>query len=141
MVLLEVELILTFRGGVETVIGGDDDPVVIIGEEKKIGDQLECVHRAQLEAVGQSVQDVAFAAGKGDLSDCALDRDEGPFCFARVEVEEPDLAAIAEQEAVALCERNGEVFESLSALVTKVTGTRWNGFQFFGLTKKGGANG
>ena len=37
-------------------------------------------------------------------------------------------------------EHNSEIFDSLSALVTKVTGTRWNGFQFFGLTKKGGLN-
>ena len=38
-------------------------------------------------------------------------------------------------------EHKGEVYGSLSALVTKVTGTRWNGFQFFGLTNKGGRNG
>ena len=38
-------------------------------------------------------------------------------------------------------EHKGEVYDSLSALVTKVTGTRWNGFQFFGLTNKGGRNG
>lgn len=37
-------------------------------------------------------------------------------------------------------EHKGEIFDSLSALVTKVTGTRWNGFQFFGLTKKGGSS-
>lgn len=36
-------------------------------------------------------------------------------------------------------EFEGEVFESLSAVATKATGTRWNGFQFFGLTKKGAA--
>lgn len=37
-------------------------------------------------------------------------------------------------------EHNGEVFDSLSALASRVTGTRWNGFQFFGLTKIGGSN-
>jgi hypothetical protein len=38
-------------------------------------------------------------------------------------------------------ECNGEVFDSLSALVTNITGTRWNGYQFFGLTKAGNSNG
>ena len=33
-----------------------------------------------------------------------------------------------------------EVFESLSALATHITGTRWNGFQFFGLRQKGGSH-
>lgn len=37
-------------------------------------------------------------------------------------------------------EHKGESFDSLSTLVTKATGTRWNGFQFFGLNKKGGSN-
>ena len=38
-------------------------------------------------------------------------------------------------------EYDGEIYDSLSALVTKVTGTRWNGYQFFGLTMKEASNG
>jgi hypothetical protein len=34
-------------------------------------------------------------------------------------------------------EFEGEVFDSLSAIATKVAGTRWNGYQFFGLNRKG----
>jgi hypothetical protein len=33
-------------------------------------------------------------------------------------------------------EFEGEVFDSLSAIATKVAGTRWNGYQFFGLNRK-----
>lgn len=33
-------------------------------------------------------------------------------------------------------EYNGKVYESLSALATHITGTRWNGFQFWGLSRK-----
>ncbi|MBN2069584.1 MAG: DUF2924 domain-containing protein [Opitutales bacterium] len=38
-------------------------------------------------------------------------------------------------------ECQGEVYDSLSALVTRITGTRWNGFKFFGLTCKEKNNG
>ncbi|MBU1700158.1 MAG: DUF2924 domain-containing protein [Candidatus Eisenbacteria bacterium] len=34
-------------------------------------------------------------------------------------------------------EYEGEVYRSLSALARKVTGTRWNGFLFFGIAKRG----
>ena len=37
-------------------------------------------------------------------------------------------------------EYGGEIFESLSALATHITGTRWNGFQFFGINRKGGTH-
>jgi hypothetical protein len=33
-------------------------------------------------------------------------------------------------------EFEGERFKSLSAVAKRVTGTHWNGFHFFGLTKK-----
>jgi len=35
-------------------------------------------------------------------------------------------------------EYNGEVYRSLTAVTRKVTGTRWNGYHFFGLLKEGG---
>lgn len=38
-------------------------------------------------------------------------------------------------------EYNGKVYESLSALATHITGTRWNGFQFWGLSRKDGNDG
>jgi hypothetical protein len=34
-------------------------------------------------------------------------------------------------------EYDGKRFESLSAIASSVTGTRWNGFSFFGLNKRG----
>ena len=36
-------------------------------------------------------------------------------------------------------EYDGKVYESLSSIASSVTGTRWNGFSFFGLNKKGAA--
>lgn len=36
-------------------------------------------------------------------------------------------------------EYEGEVYRSLSAVTTEITGARWNGYHFFGLTKQGGA--
>ncbi len=38
-------------------------------------------------------------------------------------------------------EFEGEVYRSLSAVAKQVTGTHWNGFQFFGVGGKGGADG
>jgi len=35
-------------------------------------------------------------------------------------------------------EYEGEVFKSLSAVTTAITGARWNGYHFFGLKKPGG---
>ena len=34
-------------------------------------------------------------------------------------------------------EYDGKIYESLSSIASSVTGTRWNGFSFFGLNKKG----
>ena len=34
-------------------------------------------------------------------------------------------------------EYDGKTYESLSSIASSVTGTRWNGFSFFGLNKKG----
>jgi hypothetical protein len=34
-------------------------------------------------------------------------------------------------------EHEGKTYESLSSIASAVTGTRWNGFSFFGLNKKG----
>jgi Protein of unknown function (DUF2924) len=34
-------------------------------------------------------------------------------------------------------EHNGKICESLSSIASSVTGTRWNGFSFFGLNKQG----
>jgi hypothetical protein len=34
-------------------------------------------------------------------------------------------------------EHDGKIYESLSSIASSVTGTRWNGFSFFGLNKKG----
>jgi Protein of unknown function (DUF2924) len=36
-------------------------------------------------------------------------------------------------------EYDGKSYESLSSIASSVTGTRWNGFSFFGLNKKGAA--
>ena len=36
-------------------------------------------------------------------------------------------------------EYEGEIYRSLSAVAKAVTGTQWNGFEFFGLRKKKGA--
>jgi hypothetical protein len=36
-------------------------------------------------------------------------------------------------------EHNGKIYESLSSIASSVTGTRWNGITFFGLSKKGAA--
>ena len=36
-------------------------------------------------------------------------------------------------------EYNGRLYTSLSAIASRVTGTRWNGFGFFGLLKPGQA--
>ena len=36
-------------------------------------------------------------------------------------------------------EYEGKIYESLSSIASSVTGTRWNGFSFFGLNKKVGA--
>jgi hypothetical protein len=36
-------------------------------------------------------------------------------------------------------EYDGKVYRSLSAVATAITGSHWNGFLFFGLTKKGNA--
>jgi hypothetical protein len=36
-------------------------------------------------------------------------------------------------------EHDGKIYESLSSIASSVTGTRWNGFSFFGLNKKGAA--
>jgi DUF2924 family protein len=36
-------------------------------------------------------------------------------------------------------EYDGRTYESLSSIASSVTGTRWNGFSFFGLNKKGAA--
>jgi len=36
-------------------------------------------------------------------------------------------------------EYDGKIYESLSSIASSVTGTRWNGFSFFGLNKKGAA--
>jgi hypothetical protein len=36
-------------------------------------------------------------------------------------------------------ECDGKIYESLSSIASSVTGTRWNGFAFFGLNKKGAA--
>jgi len=36
-------------------------------------------------------------------------------------------------------EYDGKTYESLSSIASSVTGTRWNGFSFFGLNKKGAA--
>jgi Protein of unknown function (DUF2924) len=36
-------------------------------------------------------------------------------------------------------EYDGKTYESLSSIASSVTGTRWNGFAFFGLNKKGAA--
>jgi hypothetical protein len=33
-------------------------------------------------------------------------------------------------------EYNGQTHQSLSAIASQVTGTRWNGFAFFGLLKQ-----
>lgn len=33
-------------------------------------------------------------------------------------------------------EHEGKIYESLSSIASVVTGTRWNGFSFFGLNKK-----
>lgn len=38
-------------------------------------------------------------------------------------------------------EYNGEVYESLSALATHITGTRWNGFQFWGINRRNVSDG
>ena len=34
-------------------------------------------------------------------------------------------------------EYDGKIYDSLSSIESSVTGTRWNGFSFFGLNKKG----
>ena len=34
-------------------------------------------------------------------------------------------------------EYNGRIYRSLSAVAQQVTGTRWNGFSFFGLKNRG----
>jgi len=36
-------------------------------------------------------------------------------------------------------EYDGKIYESLSSIASSVTGTRWNGFAFFQLNKKGAA--
>src|ERR1700676_4802854 len=36
-------------------------------------------------------------------------------------------------------EYDGKSYDSLSSIASSVTGTRWNGFSFFGLNKKGAA--
>jgi hypothetical protein len=36
-------------------------------------------------------------------------------------------------------EYNGKAFKTLSDVAFAITGTKWNGFRFFGLSKKGGA--
>jgi len=36
-------------------------------------------------------------------------------------------------------EYDGRTYESLSSIASSVTGTRWNGFSFFGLNKRGAA--
>jgi hypothetical protein len=36
-------------------------------------------------------------------------------------------------------EHEGKTYRSLSAVATAITGSHWNGFLFFGLTKKGSA--
>lgn len=36
-------------------------------------------------------------------------------------------------------EYDGKTYDSLSSIASSVTGTRWNGFSFFGLNKKGAA--
>lgn len=36
-------------------------------------------------------------------------------------------------------EYEGQLYRSLSAVTTAITGARWNGYHFFGLTKRGGA--
>lgn len=38
-------------------------------------------------------------------------------------------------------EYNGDVYRTLTAVATAVTGTHWNGYHFFRLGKKGGGNG
>ncbi|MFW6106576.1 MAG: DUF2924 domain-containing protein [bacterium] len=38
-------------------------------------------------------------------------------------------------------EYDGEIYRSLSAVASAITGTHWNGYNFFKLGKKGGANG
>ena len=38
-------------------------------------------------------------------------------------------------------EYQGKVYRSLSGLATAITGTQWNGYLFFGLKKRGKANG
>ena len=38
-------------------------------------------------------------------------------------------------------EYQGRVYGSLSAIAFEVTGTRWNGLAFFGLTRRGGKEG
>ena len=38
-------------------------------------------------------------------------------------------------------EYDGEIYRSLSAVARAITGTQWNGYNFFNLGKKGGANG
>jgi hypothetical protein len=38
-------------------------------------------------------------------------------------------------------EYEGEIYRSLSAVARAITGTQWNGYNFFKLGKKGGANG
>ena len=35
----------------------------------------------------------------------------------------------------------GEIYRTLSAVATAITGTHWNGYHFFGLGKKGNGNG
>lgn len=37
-------------------------------------------------------------------------------------------------------EYGGKIYQSLSAIATEVAGTRWNGYNFFGLVRKGDSN-
>lgn len=90
--------------------------------------------RAPRKVATETKPETTFTSGRGVVRDERLPL---PGTVLKRKYKGQVVRALILEEGF---EHNGEVFDSLSALVTKVTGTRWNGFQFFGLTKKGGAN-
>lgn len=47
------------------------------------------------------------------------------------------VSAIPKQDVPARYEYQGRPYQSLSAIARAITGTRWNGWMFFGLRKAG----
>lgn len=65
------------------------------------------------------------------------------YCFARFP-DPPEPRAVGEELAlVRLCvegfEYEGRRYKTLSAIANQIAGSRWNGFLFFGLKKRGDA--